>query len=208
MGFHPTRSCAQSASQQKCTWHMLHRIRLAMADLGSEKLGANGPVETDESFVGGKVKNMHRSRRVKGLNYSAGNGKAIVMGMLERGGKVRARVIKDRKLESMKPILEAKRCIQVHTSSRTNIATIPSSPERTTTFMKSSTTSKATFAVTSIRTASKISGPVLNVVWAERTSALSHTTLTPTSKNRFSGSIFARKNTPTLADSRPCYGMS
>src|SRR3984885_5807221 len=91
---------------QKCTWHMLHRIRLAMADLSSEKLGANGqPIETDESFVGGKVKNMHRSRRVKGLNYSAGNGKAIVMGMLERGGRVRAGVISDRKSHTMRPAL-------------------------------------------------------------------------------------------------------
>jgi hypothetical protein len=50
---------------------------------------------------------MHRSRRVKGLNYSAGNGKTIVMGMLERGGKVRARVIQDRKLHNMRPMLEA-----------------------------------------------------------------------------------------------------
>jgi transposase-like protein len=80
---------------QKCTWHMLHRIRLAMTDRTFDKLGSNGPVEIDETFVGGKVKNMHKSRRVKGLNYSAGNGKTIVMGMLERGGKVRAGVIAD-----------------------------------------------------------------------------------------------------------------
>src|ERR1035437_6927705 len=90
---------------QKCTWHMLHRIRLAMTDRASDKLGGNGPVEIDETFVGGKVKNMHRSRRVKGLNYSAGNGKAIVMGMLERGGKVSAGVSADRKAQTMHPVL-------------------------------------------------------------------------------------------------------
>ena len=50
---------------------------------------------------------MHKSRRMKGMNYSAGNGKAIVMGMLERGGRVRARVIADRKLQNMRPMLEA-----------------------------------------------------------------------------------------------------
>jgi transposase-like protein len=92
---------------QKCTWHMLHRIRKAMADLTAEKLGSNGPVECDETFVGGKVKNMHRSRRVVGMNYSAGNGKAIVMGMLERGGRVRARVIANRKVHNMESLLTA-----------------------------------------------------------------------------------------------------
>jgi hypothetical protein len=78
-----------------------------MTDIGSDKLGDNGPVEIDETFVGAKVKNMHKSKRVKGLNYSAGNGKAIVMGMLERGGKVRAGVIADRKSINMRPALEA-----------------------------------------------------------------------------------------------------
>jgi transposase-like protein len=91
---------------QKCTWHMLHRIRKAMTDTNTEKMGGNGPIEADETLVGGKVKNMHKSRKVKGMNYSAGNGKTIVMGMLERGGKVRARVIADRKLHNMQPVLD------------------------------------------------------------------------------------------------------
>jgi transposase-like protein len=90
---------------QKSAWHMMHRIRKAMTDISSDKLGGNGPVEIDETFVGGKVKNMHKSKRIKGLNYSAGNGKTIVMGMLERGGKVRAGVIADRKSPTMKPVL-------------------------------------------------------------------------------------------------------
>ncbi|WP_348265076.1 IS1595 family transposase [Telmatobacter sp. DSM 110680] len=91
---------------QKSTWHMLHRIRLAMTDLATEKFGTDFPIEIDETFVGGKVRNMHKSRRDKRLNYSAGNGKAIVMGMLERGGRVRARVIADRKVQTMRPVLE------------------------------------------------------------------------------------------------------
>jgi transposase-like protein len=91
---------------QKSAWHMMHRIRKVMTDAGSDKMGGNGPVEIDETFVGGKVRNMHKSRRVKGMNYSAGNGKAIVMGMLERGGKVRAGVIADRKKHNMAPLLE------------------------------------------------------------------------------------------------------
>src|SRR5271154_6045649 len=40
---------------QKSAWHMMHRIRKAMTDIGSDKLGSNGtPVEIDETFVGGK----------------------------------------------------------------------------------------------------------------------------------------------------------
>jgi hypothetical protein len=92
---------------QKSAWHMLHRIRKAMTDMSDTQIGGNGPVEIDETFIGGKVKNMHKSRKVKGLSYQAGNGKAIVMGMLERGGRVRAGVIKDRKKENMQPILES-----------------------------------------------------------------------------------------------------
>jgi transposase-like protein len=92
---------------QKSAWHMMHRIRKAMTDTTGSKLGGDsGPVEIDETFVGGKVKNMHKSRRVKGMNYSAGNGKTIVMGMLERGGRVRAGVIADRKLHNMQPVMD------------------------------------------------------------------------------------------------------
>jgi transposase-like protein len=91
---------------QKSAWHMMHRIREVMTDKSSDKLGGNGvPVEIDETFVGAKVKNIHKSKRIKGLSYAAGGGKTIVMGMLERGGKVRAGVITDRKANTMRPAL-------------------------------------------------------------------------------------------------------
>jgi transposase-like protein len=93
---------------QKSAWHMLHRIRKAMTDLSGNKLGGAGtPVEIDETFVGGKMKNMHKSRRDRSLCYGGGNGKAIVMGMLERGGKVRASVIESRHARVMQPPLVA-----------------------------------------------------------------------------------------------------
>jgi transposase-like protein len=88
---------------QKSAWHMMHRIRKVMTDNNSGKLGGNAPVEIDETFVGGKMKNMHKSRRVKSLSYQGGNGKAIVLGMLERGGKVRAGVIESRHRNTMQP---------------------------------------------------------------------------------------------------------
>ncbi len=92
---------------QKTAWFMLQRARLAMQDdLTGGMLGGGGaPVEVDETYIGGKARNMHKSRRAR-LNSERGGmqggaGKAIVMGMLERGKKVRATVIPDRKADSI-----------------------------------------------------------------------------------------------------------
>jgi hypothetical protein len=87
---------------QKSAWFMLHRIRTAMMEADSPKLGHSGPVEIDETFVGGKIRNMHKSKR-KAIPYQGGKGKAIVLGMLERGGKVRAGVIEDRQRHNIQP---------------------------------------------------------------------------------------------------------
>jgi hypothetical protein len=89
---------------QKTAWFMLHRIRVAMTDM-TGKIGGSGPVECDETFYGGKVKNMHKSKIPKGVALNGGGNKAVVMGMLERGGRVKARVIADRKKQSISPTL-------------------------------------------------------------------------------------------------------
>ena len=70
----------------------MHRIRLAMQ---TESFLLSGEVEVDETFVGGKAKNMHRSvRERKGMSKGGGaSDKTIVLGMRERGGKVHAEVI-------------------------------------------------------------------------------------------------------------------
>jgi len=87
---------------QKSAWFMLHRIRLAMQDdfFGS-KLG--GEVEVDETFIGGKSRNMHLSKRKQRITGTGGADKTIVFGMLERGGRVRAKVMPNRKMESVQP---------------------------------------------------------------------------------------------------------
>jgi hypothetical protein len=84
---------------------MLHRLREAMSD-ETGKLGTTGtPVEVDETFVGGKVRNMHKSKRVKGVSYAGGHTKTLVLGMVERGGRVRAGVIADRGRASIAPAI-------------------------------------------------------------------------------------------------------
>lgn len=87
---------------QKSAWFLLHRIRLAMQNGTIEKM--SGTVEVDETFVGGKAKNMHKERREELIKGRGAVGKAIVMGLLERdekGSKVTASVIPDRTAETL-----------------------------------------------------------------------------------------------------------
>jgi hypothetical protein len=78
-----------------------------MKDDATEKIGENAPVEIDETFVGGKTRNMHKSKRPKDVSARGGRGKAIVLGMLERGGPVRTRVIVDRNKASIDSVITA-----------------------------------------------------------------------------------------------------
>jgi transposase-like protein len=87
---------------QKSAWFMLHRIRLAMQD---ETLGSkfSGEVEADETFIGGKARNMHKNvkaRRITGQGRNTDD-KIMVMGILERGGKVRTKIVADRQQKTL-----------------------------------------------------------------------------------------------------------
>ncbi len=88
---------------QKTAWFMLQRCRLALQD---EKTGGklSGEVKVDETFIGGKARNMHANVKERKL-LSQGRGienKEIVLGMVERGGKVRTMHVAKRS----KPILQ------------------------------------------------------------------------------------------------------
>ena len=87
---------------QKTAWFMLHRIRLAMQDeINGSKL--NGEVEVDETFIGGKARNMHLDVKKRRITGTGGHNKTVVFGALERGGKVRTMVVADRR----RPALQA-----------------------------------------------------------------------------------------------------
>jgi len=86
---------------QTTAWFMLQRIREVMKkhSFDTSKIGGEGnELEVDETFVGGKVRNMHRSRRLRFAQQEgyvgASTGKTIVQGILDRNlRKVRAKVV-------------------------------------------------------------------------------------------------------------------
>ena len=91
---------------QKSAWFMLQRLREAMREskFGRSKLGGGegGTVESDETFIGGATKNMHKDRRLKVEGRGPFKNKTIVMGMLDRDlRKVRAMVVPNIKRETL-----------------------------------------------------------------------------------------------------------
>ena len=83
---------------QKSAWHLAHRIRQAY---GSDGGTFEGPLEADETFVGGIRKNMHAKRRRElRERYGGGGapGKAAVAGVRDRAtGRIHARAVQDTK---------------------------------------------------------------------------------------------------------------
>src|ERR1035438_3909772 len=91
---------------QKTAWFMLQRIRLGMQDEKAGKLGGgSGQVEVDETYIGGKARNMHKDRKARVLQGKGGGvvGKVGIQGALERGGDVRLNVIRDSRYGTLIP---------------------------------------------------------------------------------------------------------
>lgn len=71
----------------KTAWYLCHRIREAVKDADQSLL--KGIVEVDESYIGGKARNMHRSVRERKIIGRGASGKAMVLGAIQRDGSVR-----------------------------------------------------------------------------------------------------------------------
>jgi transposase-like protein len=84
---------------QKSAWFLDHRIRFALHRGSFEKL--SGHVEVDETFIGGKARNMHKVKRDRVITGTGGKDKTVVMGMMERGGEVRTSVVGGRRKKEL-----------------------------------------------------------------------------------------------------------
>jgi transposase-like protein len=115
---------------QKAAWFMLQRIRHALQDGAQGKLGVSGgPVEVDETFIGGKMKNMHKDRQLKlrRIRNEVARpdhyvGKTVVMGMLDRKERqVRATVVPNVKRATLQAHIldEVTRGAEIHTDEHT-----------------------------------------------------------------------------------------
>ena len=86
---------------QKSTWHLLHRIRENFHD---QNIPFSGPVEADETYMGGKRKNMSKAKR-KQIKGSGSVGKTAVVGVKNRpSNEVRGKFISNTFAASSSPI--------------------------------------------------------------------------------------------------------
>jgi transposase-like protein len=98
---------------QKSAWFVAHRLRFALHQRSFNSL-LSGEVEADETFIGGKARNMHVNKRERRITGTGGKDKTAVMGLLERGGEVRTAVIPNRKRSAVQG--EVRRHVQAGTA--------------------------------------------------------------------------------------------
>ena len=90
---------------QKTAWFLLHRVREMLHNNAPEML--DGIVEVDETFVGGKNKNRHASKKAAKSQGRAHVDKTAVVGILQRNGNVKTFVVANTDRETLQPIMLA-----------------------------------------------------------------------------------------------------
>jgi transposase-like protein len=88
---------------QKSAWFVLHRLRLALQRGSLVKLGGTGSeVEVDETFIGGKARNMHLNSPARArIGVTGVKGKTAIVGLLDRGREIRATVVNGRRRHTL-----------------------------------------------------------------------------------------------------------
>lgn len=92
-GISSTQLARDIGVTQKTAWFLLHRIRNCFGFDNDNDL--NNDIEVDETYVGGKNKNRHFDKRVKNSQGRSYKDKTPVFGMIERSGKLNAKVVSD-----------------------------------------------------------------------------------------------------------------
>ena len=88
---------------QKTAWFMLQRLRLCSSSENQSVLDDN--IEMDETYIGGKNKNRHTNKKIKQSQGRSCKGKTPVFGMIERNGKVVARVVRSTTRKELMPVI-------------------------------------------------------------------------------------------------------
>lgn len=91
---------------QKTAWFMLHRLRAKLGIDNDPNEQLDGTIECDETFVGGKNKNRHKAKKAVQQGGRSFVDKTPILGMLQRGGKVKTMVIPSTQREYIRPLVE------------------------------------------------------------------------------------------------------